>query len=86
MNDLKMATMMKQAPTGNSFGGSIRTTNMYLEPGELSFDDMIDTIEDGVYITDLVGLHAGVKTISGDFSFKQVGLKLRMERLHFQSI
>ena len=83
MNDLKMATMMKQAPTGNSFGGGIRTTNMYLEPGELSFDDMIATIEDGVYITDLVGLHAGVKTISGDFSLQASGFKIENGKIAF---
>jgi PmbA protein len=35
-----------------------------------------DPIKDGVYITDLVGLHAGVKTVSGEFSLQASGFRI----------
>ena len=75
-HNLKTASIFQKEPTGNGFHGSISPTNLYLEPTDLSFDDMIKDIEDGVYITDLVGLHAGVKTISGDFSLQASGRKI----------
>jgi PmbA protein len=75
-HNLKTASIFKKEPTGNGFRGSISPTNLYLEPSKTSFDDMISVIEDGVYITDLVGLHAGVKTVSGDFSLQASGRKI----------
>ncbi len=58
--------------TGNGYRGSIKsslsttTTNFYLEEGKK--DELLTDIKRGVLITDLSGLHAGVNTISGDFS------------------
>jgi len=75
-HNLKTAAIFKQEPTGNSFNGSISTTNFYLEPTELSFDEMIKDVKDGIYITDLIGLHAGVKTVSGEFSLQAGGFKI----------
>ena len=69
--------MFNQKPTGNSFNGGISMTNMYLEPTSVSFEDMIASIDDGVYITSLVGLHAGVKQVSGEFSLQASGFKIK---------
>ena len=80
-HNLKTASIFQKEPTGNGFHGSISPTNLYLEPTTLSFDDMIKDIEDGVYITDLVGLHAGVKTVSGDFSLQASGRKITNGKL-----
>ncbi len=76
-HNLKTASIFKEKPTGNSFHGSISTTNFYLEPQEKDFDTLISDIKDGVYITDLVGLHAGVKTVSGEFSLQASGFKIK---------
>lgn len=76
MHNLKTAAIFKEAPTGHGFGGAIRPTNFYLEPKENSFEEIIAPIENGVYITDLVGLHAGVKTVSGDFSLQAGGFRI----------
>lgn len=81
INDLKMASMTNQAPSGNSFNGGISTSNLYLEPSTTSFDTMISTIQDGVYITELVGLHAGVKTISGEFSLQASGFRIESGKI-----
>jgi PmbA protein len=77
MHSLKTASIFRTEPTGNSFGGGIRPTNFYLEPTTTSFDDMIKDIEEGLFVTDLVGLHAGVKTVSGEFSLQAGGFKIK---------
>ncbi|MCF7930442.1 MAG: TldD/PmbA family protein [Acholeplasmataceae bacterium] len=76
-HNLKTASIFKEEPTGNGFRGGISTTNFYLEPHEKDFDTLISDIQDGVYITDLVGLHAGVKTVSGEFSLQASGFKIK---------
>ena len=75
-HSLKTASIFKEEPTGNGFNGGISTTNFYIEPTLTSFDDLIIDIKDGVYITDLVGLHAGVKVVSGEFSLQASGFKI----------
>lgn len=65
--------------TGNGFRvshkGSIGVlpTNMYIEPGDITLNHMINTIEKGIIITDIQGLHAGVNPMSGDFSLSSNG-------------
>jgi PmbA protein len=76
LHDLKTASLFNETPTGNSFSGRIQTTNLYLKPTNTTFDEMISSIDEGVYITDLIGLHAGVKTVSGEFSLQASGLKI----------
>jgi PmbA protein len=75
-HNLKTAAIFKQEPTGNGFNGGISTTNFYIEPTTTDFDTLIKDIQDGVYITDLIGLHAGVKTVSGEFSLQAGGFKI----------
>ncbi len=82
-HNLKTAKIFNCEPTGNSFGGSIQPANLVLEPGEIAFEDLIKTIEDGVLITDLVGLHAGVQTVSGDFSLQAAGQKIEKGQLAY---
>lgn len=76
MHNLKTAAIFKQEPTGHGFGGGIGPSNLYLEPGKRGFDEVISDIKEGIYITDLVGLHAGVQTVSGDFSLQAAGFKI----------
>lgn len=80
-HNLKTAALFNQEPTGNGFGGGIQAVNLYLEPGTQTFDELIAPIQDGVYITDLVGLHAGVKQISGEFSLQAGGFKIKDGKL-----
>lgn len=77
IHNLKTAEIFKQEPTGNSFSGSISMTNFYLEPQKNDFNALIKDIKKGVYITDLVGLHAGVKAVSGEFSLQASGFKIK---------
>ena len=55
--------------TGNADGVS----NMYLVPGNNSFNDLIKKMSNGVIVTDLSGMHSGVNTITGDMSLDAKG-------------
>ena len=60
--------------TGNASRGSYRsppsvgTTNLILEPGELDLDGLLRQAGEGLYVTDVAGLHSGVNPVSGTFS------------------
>ncbi|VAW16740.1 TldE protein, part of TldE/TldD proteolytic complex [hydrothermal vent metagenome] len=68
--DLASARQLGLAPTGQaSRGGGTpgpSAANLYLEAGTASKADLIGTIDDGVFITDLIGM--GVNIVSGDYS------------------
>ena len=70
--DLKSAYKAGKTSTGNGFRGgsavSEMPTNLVVEPGDKSFDELLEEAGDGIILTDLSGLHAGVNPISGDFS------------------
>lgn len=63
--------------TGNaSRSGSkmgISFSNIVLKPGKLSQEELFAKIKNGVYITDINGLHAGLNPESGDFSLQSEG-------------
>jgi len=59
--DLASARQLKLTPTGN---GS--PSNLYLEKGKLSPDELMSDIKSGLYITDLIGM--GVNGVTGDYS------------------
>ena len=55
-----------RASRGTSSPPSPSATNLYMEAGTLSADDMIGDIESGLYITELIGM--GVNGVTGDYS------------------
>ncbi len=83
MHNLKTANFMGAEPTGNGFkaggAGQIVTgpTNLYLKEGNLSKDEIIATVEDGIFVTDVGGLHAGLNPISGDFNVQASGYTIK---------
>ena len=70
--DLRSAYKVGKNSTGNGFrsGSAVSEapTNLIVEPGTKSFDDLCREAGEGIIITDMSGLHAGVNPISGDFS------------------
>lgn len=66
--------------TGNGFRNSHKSsveviiTNMYIEKRDNTLDDMIKIMRNGIIITDIDGLHAGINPISGNFSLLSKGL------------
>lgn len=68
--------------TGNASKASykasvgIAPSNTYLQPGEQTFNELVATIDKGVYITSLHGLHAGLEPVSGNFSLQCQGYEI----------
>ncbi len=49
------------------------TANLLLEPGDADFDELVRRAGDGLYVTDVAGLHSGVNPVSGTFSVGATG-------------
>ena len=68
------------SPTGNGTGlgkASAGTGYTVVKPGKKSEDDMLSTIKEGIYITELSGLHSGMNAQSGNFSLQCAGFMIR---------
>lgn len=65
--------------TGNGVRGSYRstpeigTTNFYLAPGSITPEQLINEMDKGLYVTDVMGMHTA-NPISGDFSLGASGI------------
>jgi PmbA protein len=63
--------------TGNAFGGGskkgIAPAFIYLKPGKKSQEELFQEVGNGVFITDVSGLHAGLNQQSGNFSLQSTG-------------
>lgn len=79
LHNLKTANKAGVKSTGNGFKSSyaspisVAPTNFYIEPGNKSFDELVASIDKGVIITDLAGLHSGANSVTGDFSLAAKG-------------
>jgi len=65
--DSASAKQLGDAPTGHASRGSgVSATNVHMEPGEASPMDLMQGIERGIYVTELIGM--GVNPVTGDYS------------------
>jgi PmbA protein len=77
--DARTARKGGRATTGSAARGSYRTppsvgtANLLLEPGDADFDQLLRRAGDGLYVTDVAGLHSGVNPVSGTFSVGATG-------------
>ena len=66
--------------TGNGYGGGskkgISSTFLSLKPGKKSQEELFEKVENGVFITDVSGLHAGLNPQSGNFSLQSTGFMI----------
>jgi len=71
----------KVKSTGNGHRSSFKSlpevspSNLYIEPGETSSDDIIKSINKGLFLTRVMGMHT-VNPISGDFSVGAQGIMI----------
>ena len=72
-------------PTGNAVvnGGKTvaKLNQIFVKPGRKSEEEIISSIKEGVYISDLQGLHAGMNVRSGNFSLQSAGFMIRDGKL-----
>jgi PmbA protein len=77
--DARTARKAGGATTGNASRGSYRsppsvgTTNLVLEPGDEDLEGLFRAAGDGLFVTDVAGLHSGVNPVSGTFSVGATG-------------
>lgn len=82
LHNLKTAKKQGIESTANASKGSysapvgIAPTNFYIVPGEATIESMCKTAGNGLFITDLEGLHSGANQISGDFSLGAKGFRI----------
>ena len=65
---------------GSVSGGSkVGTTPWFLKmkPGKKTLDELFECVGDGVYITEVSGLHAGLNSRSGNFSLQSTGYLIK---------
>ena len=79
LHNLKTAYKAGCKSTGNGFKYSyaspvsISPTNLYIEKGEKSLEELMEEVGEGILITELAGLHSGANSITGDFSLAAKG-------------
>ncbi|MHB8169952.1 MAG: TldD/PmbA family protein [Thermincolia bacterium] len=72
--------------TGNGTRSSFKSTpevgvtNLYIQPGNVTPDELIKDITDGIYITEVMGMHTA-NPISGDFSVGAAGILIENGQL-----
>jgi PmbA protein len=56
---------------------SVSTSNLMIEPGELSLEGLLERAGDGVFVTEVAGLHSGVNPVTGRYSVGATGKAIR---------
>lgn len=85
--DLESAAALQVETTGNGRKGSYSSSvnvmpfNIYLEAGNLSKEDLFEKAENGLFITNLKGLHASANAATGDFSLEASGFVIEDGKL-----
>lgn len=81
--DTRTAREADARPTGSGRRGSYRgtpstgATNIVVGAGEKSLDQLISEVDDGLFVTNVVGLHSGVNPVSGTFSVGASGVEIK---------
>lgn len=79
LHNLKTANKAKVKSTANAIRYSYKSSvgiapsNFYIEAGDITLKDMVGSIDKGLYIVSLEGMHAGINPVSGDFSLAAKG-------------
>lgn len=77
--DSAAARQLGRQPTGHAVRGAggapgVGTSNLHLEPGNLTPAELMADIADGVYVTELIG--QGVNGVTGDYSRGAAGFRI----------
>ena len=78
LHNRKTAKKAGVKTTGNAAGsGQVAPTNFYFVPGEKTEEALLEEMGDGLYLTEVSGLHAGANGVSGDFSLLSRGFEVK---------
>ena len=70
-------TTANASKAGYSSPIGVRPYSFAIEPGDKSQDELFALVGEGIYITEINGLHAGANPVSGDFSLQSAGFMIR---------
>lgn len=85
--DLATAKKAGKETTANASRGSYSAPTaispycLYINAGEKTLDQLLAEAENGIYITELKGLHAGANAVTGDFSIESAGYRIEGGKL-----
>lgn len=85
--DSRTARESGEASTGSarrsSYRGvpSVGPSNVLVAAGKASLEDLLAEAGDGLYVTNVVGLHSGVNPVSGQFSVGASGIEIKGGKL-----
>lgn len=83
MHNRKTAQKDGVESTGNAYKASykgaltVAPANLYVNPSDQSYDELVSSVPEGIIITELSGLHSGANTVSGDFSIAANGFYVK---------
>ena len=83
MHNLKTAkkqgveTTASASKPGYNASVGVGPHGLFIVPGECTCEQLIARVDDGLYITDVQGLHSGANQISGDFSLGARGFLIK---------
>ena len=87
LHNLKTAEKEGVQSTGHGYKSSYKGTmtvapsNFYIQPGLNKYEDLISSLDEGLVITELEGLHSGANPVSGDFSLAAKGYYVRSGKI-----
>lgn len=85
LHNLETAHKSNTTTTGNGYrsGSTIGVgfVNPLIKPGKISEEEMVSGVQEGVYISEISGLHAGLNPQSGNFSLQAEGFMIRDGKL-----
>lgn len=85
--DLATAKKANKTTTANAARGSYAAPTsispycFYINAGNKTFDELLSMAKNGIYITELKGLHAGANAVTGDFSIESAGYLIENGKL-----
>ncbi|KAB2336053.1 TldD/PmbA family protein [Cytobacillus depressus] len=89
LHNRKTAEEAKVKSTGNAYKSSykgslnVSPTNFYIVPTDKSFDELISSVEEGIIVTNLEGLHSGADSVSGNFSLAAKGYFVKNGKVQY---
>ncbi|ALC92316.1 peptidase U62 [Bacillus sp. FJAT-18017] len=89
LHNQKTAKKDGTSTTGHAYKDSYKSavkvgpSNFYIEPSKVEFDELLGSIDEGVLITSLSGLHSGANTVSGDFSVAANGFYVKDGKVQY---
>ncbi len=70
-------TTANASKAGYSSPIGVRPHSFCIEAGDKTKDELLALAGDGIYVTEIKGLHAGANPITGDFSLESAGFMIR---------